>query len=148
MKFKFTNLQLIYVSYGNSICIRMFLEATWGYHIALNNLLYVLYAVRAHVYFVAFCVWCVSHLFVNSTMKWVMWQYSRHETPICRKMYFHFTFHLHYFKFGDRIDLKLNHDDVIKWRHFPRYWPFERGIHLSPQKGPVTRSFHFLSAPE
>ena len=23
-------------------------------------------------------------------------------------------------------------DDVIKWRHFPRYWPFVRGIHLSP----------------
>ena len=24
------------------------------------------------------------------------------------------------------------HDDVIKWRHFPRYWPFVRGIHRSP----------------
>ena len=21
------------------------------------------------------------------------------------------------------------HDDVIKWKHFPRYWPFLRGIH-------------------
>ena len=21
------------------------------------------------------------------------------------------------------------HDDVIKWNHFPRYWPFVRGIH-------------------
>ena len=29
------------------------------------------------------------------------------------------------------------HDDVIKWKHFPRYWPFVRGIHRSP----VTRSF-------
>ena len=31
------------------------------------------------------------------------------------------------------------HDDVIKWRHFPRYWPFVRGIHRSwvnsPHKG-------------
>ena len=26
-----------------------------------------------------------------------------------------------------------DHDDVIKWKHFPRYWPFVR---------PVTRSFH------
>ena len=25
-----------------------------------------------------------------------------------------------------------HHDDVIKWRHFPRYWPFVRGIHRSP----------------
>ena len=25
-----------------------------------------------------------------------------------------------------------DHDDVIKWKHFPRYWPFVRGIHRSP----------------
>ena len=24
------------------------------------------------------------------------------------------------------------HDDVIKWKHFPRYWPLVRGIHRSP----------------
>ena len=24
-----------------------------------------------------------------------------------------------------------NHDDVIKWNHFPHYWPFVRGIHRS-----------------
>ena len=23
------------------------------------------------------------------------------------------------------------HDDVIKWKHFPRYWPFVGGIHRS-----------------
>ena len=27
-------------------------------------------------------------------------------------------------------------DDVIKWKHFPRYWPFVRGIHLSPVNSP------------
>ena len=27
---------------------------------------------------------------------------------------------------------KPYHDDVIKWKHFPRYWPFVRGIHRSP----------------
>ena len=27
---------------------------------------------------------------------------------------------------------RLKHDDVIKWKHFPRYWPFVRGIHRSP----------------
>ena len=25
-----------------------------------------------------------------------------------------------------------NHDDVIKWKHFPCYWPFVRGIRRSP----------------
>ena len=24
------------------------------------------------------------------------------------------------------------HDDVIKWKHFPHYWPFVQGIHQSP----------------
>ena len=27
-------------------------------------------------------------------------------------------------------------DDVIKWKHFPRYWPFVRGIHRSPVNSP------------
>ena len=25
---------------------------------------------------------------------------------------------------------RTKHDDVIKWKHFPRYWPFVRGITL------------------
>ena len=28
------------------------------------------------------------------------------------------------------------HDDVIKWKHFPHYWPFVRGIHWSPVDSP------------
>ena len=28
------------------------------------------------------------------------------------------------------------HDDVIKWKHFPRYWPFVREIHRSPVNFP------------
>ena len=38
-----------------------------------------------------------------------------------------------------------SHYDFIKWKHFPRYCPFEWGIYLSlvgsPHKGTVTRSF-------
>ena len=38
------------------------------------------------------------------------------------------------------------HDDVIKWKLFPCYWPFVRGINSSvngefPTQRPVTRSF-------
>ena len=43
---------------------------------------------------------------------------------------------------GNTLD--INHDDVIKWKHFPHYWPFVRGIHRSPVNSPqrpVTRSF-------
>ena len=28
------------------------------------------------------------------------------------------------------------HDDVINWKHFPRNWPFVRGIHRSPVNSP------------
>ena len=28
------------------------------------------------------------------------------------------------------------HNDVIKWKHFPRYWSFVRGIHRSPVNSP------------
>ena len=32
--------------------------------------------------------------------------------------------------------MSLGHDDVIKWEHFLRYWPFVRGIHRSPVHSP------------
>ena len=31
---------------------------------------------------------------------------------------------------------QIVHDDVIKWKHFLRYWPFVRGIHRFPVKSP------------
>ena len=32
--------------------------------------------------------------------------------------------------------MNLAHDDVIKWKHFPRYWHFVLGIHRSPVNSP------------
>ena len=37
------------------------------------------------------------------------------------------------------VELHYNgtiHDDVIKWKHFLRYWPFVRGIQRSPVNSP------------
>ena len=36
----------------------------------------------------------------------------------------------------DTAGNKTWHDDVIKWKHFPRNWPFVRGIHWSPVNSP------------
>ena len=33
--------------------------------------------------------------------------------------------------------IRWYHDDVIKWKHFPRYWPFVRGIPRSPVNSPA-----------
>ena len=30
----------------------------------------------------------------------------------------------------------FKHDDIIKWKHFPRYWHSVRGIHRSPVNSP------------
>ena len=41
------------------------------------------------------------------------------------------------------------HDDVIKWEHFLRYWPFVRGIQWSlqfPSQSPVMWSFDIFFA--
>ena len=41
----------------------------------------------------------------------------------------------------ERVEIRSydisKHDDVIKWKHFPRYWPFVRGIHRSPVNPPL-----------
>ena len=34
------------------------------------------------------------------------------------------------------------HGDVIKWKHFPRYWPFVWGIHRSPVNSPYKGQWH------
>ena len=34
------------------------------------------------------------------------------------------------------------HDDAIKWKHFPRYWPFVWGIHRSPVNSPHKGQWH------
>ena len=45
------------------------------------------------------------------------------------------------------LEMAGHHDDVIKWKHFQRYWPFVRGIHrspvTSPHKGQWRRSLMF-----
>ena len=34
------------------------------------------------------------------------------------------------------FELCKEHDDVINWKYFPRYWPFVRRIHRSPMNSP------------
>ena len=64
-------------------------------------------------------------------------QYMSHH-DVCRRdtcliMASHFILNVLQYVFCCNI----SHDDVIKWKHFPRNWPFARGIHPvnSPHKG-------------
>ena len=63
------------------------------------------------------------------------WNLQRHLTAptnkrsqMCRPL--STNTHFHY------LSVLNTHDDVIKWKHFPRYWPFVRGIHRSPVNSP------------
>ena len=40
------------------------------------------------------------------------------------------------------FEIYLCHDDVIKWKHFSRYWPFVMGIHRAPVKSPHKGQWH------
>ena len=40
------------------------------------------------------------------------------------------------------IGSKLFHDDVIKWKHLPHYWPFVWGIHQPPVNSPHKGQWH------
>ena len=42
-------------------------------------------------------------------------------------------------KYTSSINLSI-HDDVIKWKHFPRYWPFMRWINRWPVDSPTKSS--------
>ena len=47
-----------------------------------------------------------------------------------------YLLHQHCWGPSNRHAVGLSHDDVIKWKHFPRNWPFVRGIHRSPVNSP------------
>ena len=63
---------------------------------------------------------CTFHLSSKTAVKMEKWQKNKtfinlnNLTPVSRKCY----------------------DDIIKWKHFPRYWPFVRAIHRWPVNYP------------
>ena len=61
----------------------------------------------------------VSLEFLKGIHRWLM--DSPHKGPVMRRI----------FPFDDVI-MQFCHNDVIKWKDFPRYWPFAQGIHRSP----------------
>ena len=69
---------------------------------------------------------CYNHFRVRNQVPKISWKYSSEFVIIM-------TLTLCWQK-----DTILKHDDAIKWKHFPRYWPFVRGI---PPQRPVTRRF-------
>ena len=64
-------------------------------------------------------VWYKIYKMSRSTSQWVY--------VLLQMMLFIYCFFFYMEIYGTK-----HHDDDIEWKHFPRYWPFVRGIHRSP----------------
>ena len=60
--------------------------------------------------------------------------YAYNDKNHCKSSNRYHTFHGHWY--CPQSSTFDSHDDVIKWKHFPRYCPFVRGIHRSPVNSP------------
>ena len=63
-------------------------------------------------------------------------EYHQSGTVFCLHMYIFVTYVAPSHIICDLVQLQMEHDDVIEWKHFPRYWPFVREIHRSPVNSP------------
>ena len=71
-----------------------------------------------------------------------MWNGTSYITSKFHSDVYHVLDMLTYWSFGPIYIwngsslVRVMHDDVIKWKHFPRYWPFIWGIHRPPVNSP------------
>ena len=89
---------------------------------------YTLWNIHASIHHMIGLSWSLSSLFVTQFKVWL-----RRLVPISSFPFKCVTMQLNS---SQMATLWLEHDDVIKLKHFPHYWPFVRGIHRSPMNSP------------
>ena len=67
-------------------------------------------------------IYCISQHYIEKALS---------AGEFCLEVIFHSTASAH-----QHLRWVRRHDDVIKWKRFPRNWPFVRGIHRSPVNSP------------
>ena len=88
---------------------------------------------------------CIYQVLLLSTSIWTthvsnIYPYSRKTGDLNDFNEIHGFWSFKIVSLVENITLPLvTHDDVIKWKHFPCYWSFVRGIHRGQR--PVTRNF-------
>ena len=66
-------------------------------------------------------------------------QHDNHKGRMLLRLWAHKTHPItysHEWHMGYNFWVVCTHDDITKWKHFPRNWPFVRGIHRSPVNSP------------
>ena len=107
----------------------------------------VLMKISINYFKAIFLYWCLKYFLWNCTQMNVTWLYwyvdigsgnglmPPGSTSLLEPMLTSFCRQIS----GMLDKCSLVHHDVIKWKHFPYYWPFVRGIHRSPGEFPLQR---------
>ena len=100
----------------------------------LYESLCVLNTLRCLGLFSSFAIW-------NTYQQYYYWPTRQGTTPcicMCICICICICIYIYIQTINTSCDLSLYvprcHDDVIKWKYFPRYWPFVQGIHRRPHK--------------
>ena len=81
------------------------------------------------------CKYVAHHEYFFYQQQW-HWKCTR-RTDMCPHIKFNYDWPIVTDNITTTAALKsITHDDFIKWKHFPRYWPFVRRIHGSPVNSP------------
>ena len=73
----------------------------------------------------SFVFWFEFHLNLP-LLVWLTYTWRIHRSYLCAQIQHAMALFGHLLPFGGNSQI---HDDVIICKHFPRYWPFVRGIH-------------------
>ena len=89
------------------------------------------------------CVMVVTLVELVSSLSWLWWRPSSSSSSSSSSISYYHHYHIisifyhycyHHTSSSSRV--LWDHDDVMKWNHFPRNWPFVREIHRSPVNFP------------
>ena len=81
---------------------------------------------HTHIYIYIYMI----NMSIRFAFQWCHMRLSKKSTRVPR-WYWSLVWVIHW-----RTRMENPHDNVIKWKHFPRYWPFVRGIHRPPVNSP------------
>ena len=99
-----------------------------GAHIPINIITKLLYLYVVTIYILKVARFSIQiQLFNNSYMNYCL--YKVVVVVSCVSKLNHVCNEIYIILF--RLCAFVLHDDIIKWKHFPRNWPFVRGIHRS-----------------
>ena len=88
---------------------------------------------RVKLCFIFLCGYsCRSCAYCNVLVSWSRWALTLWNTTVCWPGWVG----------PSAAGTAMEHDDVIKWKHFPHYWPLVQGIHRSPVNFPHKGQWH------